>query len=165
MKKLDNKGFMLTETLVVATFVIATLVFLYTQFRTVNRSYSTSFKYNNAEELYALGNMGDYLKLNGMNVVGSVVTSSPEQYLDITSCSGTFLSETDYCKALVNTLGIKQIIVTSENLDSLKSIMKSNSHIPEEMKDFISVIKYDKTGTNYRLVAWFTNGTFASISI
>lgn len=165
MKKINNKGFMLTETLVVAAFVIATLVFLYTQFRTVNRSYSTSFKYNNAEELYALGNMSDYLKLNGISMVGSVATSSSEHYLDITSCSDSFLSETSYCNALVNTLGIKQVIVTEENLDALKSAMKSNERLSEDMKDFISVIKYDKTGTNYRIIAEFTNGTFATITI
>ncbi len=165
MKKLNNKGFMLTETLVVATFVIATLVFLYTQFRTVNRSYSTSFKYNNAEELYALGNVSDYLKLNGIHTVGSIVASSSERYLDITDCNGSFLSEANYCTALVNTLGIKQMIVTAENLDELKSAMKSNERLSENMKDFISVIKYNKTGSNYRIIAEFTNGTFATITI
>lgn len=165
MKKINNKGFMLTETLVVAAFVIATLVFLYTQFRTVNRSYSTSFKYNNAEELYALGNMSDYLKPNGISMVSSVATSSSDRYLDITSCSDNFLSETSYCNALINTLGIKQVIVAEENLDALKSAMKSNERLSEEMKDFISVIKYNKTGTGYRIIAEFTNGTFATITI
>ncbi len=165
MKKINNKGFMLTETLVVAAFVIATLVFLYTQFRTVNRSYSTSFKYNNAEELYALANMSDYLKLNGISMVGSIATSSSERYLDITNCSDSFLSEANYCNALVNTLGIKQVIIAEENLDALKSAMKSNERLSEDMKDFISVIKYDKTGTNYRIIAEFANGTFATITI
>lgn len=165
MKKLNNKGFMLTETLVVATFVIATLVFLYTQFRTVNRSYNTSFKYNNAEELYALANVSDYLKVNGISVVGSTAVSSSDNYLDITGCSDILLSETNYCTALVNTLGIKQVIVASENLDALKSTMNANERLSEDMKDFISVIKYDRNSANYRIIAEFTNGTFATIVI
>ncbi len=165
MKKLNNKGFMLTETLVVAAFVIATLVFLYTQFRTVNRSYNTSFKYNNAEELYALSNISDYLKLNGISKIQSVVTSSSQQYLDITGCSEVFLSENNYCLALMDTLSVKQVIVASENLDSLKSIIKTDNHLSEEMKAFISMIQYDNTSAGYRLIAEFANGTFATIAI
>ena len=101
MKKLDNRGFMLTETLVVAAFIIATLVFLYTQFRAVNKSYTMSFKYNNAEELYSLGNMRKYLSQNGIDVVASVVDHMETKNADITTCNGTWLSESNYCSSLI----------------------------------------------------------------
>ena len=46
MKKLNKKGFMLTETLIVATMLITILLVMYVQFKTVIRSYQQSFKYN-----------------------------------------------------------------------------------------------------------------------
>lgn len=165
MKKLDNQGFMLTETLVVATFVIATLVFLYAQFRTINRSYTTSFKYNNAEELYALGNVSDYLKLNGLSVVGPAASLADDKYLDITSCPGRFLSETNYCTALIESLNIKKIIITSENLNEIKANIKNDNILSEEMKNFINSVNYDANGSNYFLIAEFKNGTFAVLKV
>lgn len=165
MKKLDNKGFMLTETLVVAGFVIATLVFLYTQFRTVNRSYTISFKYNNAEELYALGNFADYLRSNGLYIIGPAATASETNYIDATTCTDRFLSESNYCNVLMESLQIKQVILTSENLDLLKGSMEADSLLSDEMKQFISSIKYDKEGIKYRLIAEFDSGTFATITV
>lgn len=164
MKKLNNKGFMLTETLIVAAFVIATLVFLYTQFRNINRSYTTSFKYNNVSELYALGSMGDYLKQNGLHIVGPASLLSDTKYIDLTSCTDRFLSETNYCNSLVGSLNIKKIIITSENLDDLKAVIDSDDKLSEEMKQFIGTIHYE-SGADYRIIAEFTNGTFATLKI
>lgn len=165
MKKLNNEGFMLTETLVVATFVIATLVFLYTQFRTINQSYTTSFHYNNAEELYALDNVVSYLRGNGLDVIGPLAVVSEEKYIDITSCNSQFLSETNYCTALIQSLNIKKVIITKESLEELKTIMKNDNNLSEEMKKFINGINYDKEGTAYRLIAEFNNGTFATLKV
>ncbi len=165
MKKMNNKGFMLTETLVVSGFVVATLVFLYTQFRTINRSYEVSFSYNNAEELYALGNLADYLRGNGLNVAGEVSTLAEERYLDITACPDNFLKETDYCNALIDSLDIKKAILTFENLDELKQRMDNDSHLSTNLKKFIKAIKYDAASSDYRIVAEFNNGTFATLKV
>lgn len=165
MKKLNNKGFMLTETLVVASFVIATLVFFYIQFRTVNKSYNISFKYNTVEELYALGNVKNYLKNNGLSTVTSMVTNAQDEYVDITKCSSYYLAESDYCLALMSTLNVKQIIVTKENLDTFKNITNSVDTLSEDMKQFISVIKYNTDDIGFRLIAEFQNGTYATIAL
>ena len=62
MKKIDNRGFMLTETLIVATFLVTTLLFLYIQFNNVTKTYDTSFKYNTVNGLYAVNNIINYIK-------------------------------------------------------------------------------------------------------
>ncbi len=166
MKKLNKKGFMLTETLVVATFIVTTLVFLYTQARTINKSYTNGFKYNNSEELYALGNVSDYLKLNGLNMIGSASISISKKYIEVSSCRDTYLSETSYCNALMTSLKIKKVIITSQNLDGLKSVMQTDSDLSEEMKQFITSIKYSNSdSTTYRLIAEFEDGTFATLNI
>ena len=51
MKK-NEKGFVLLETLIVTTFVVSTLIFLYTQFSNIKTSYDASFRYNTVEGLY-----------------------------------------------------------------------------------------------------------------
>lgn len=165
MKKLNNKGFMLTETLIVAGFVIATLVFLYTQFRTVSRSYTTSFKYNGVGQLYDLSNLGDYLKENGLTIIGEASLVDDHKYIDLTTCTDRFLSETNYCTALISTLNIKKAIITSENLEPLKQVMNNDSTLSEEMKQFISSIRYNVGGTDYQIIAEFTNGTFATLKV
>lgn len=164
MKKIGQRGFMLTETLVVAVIVTTTLVFLYTQFRTVNTSYKTSFQYNNVEELYALGNVSDYLKTNGLNVLGPAVSSTDEQYLDITSCPAVFLSESTYCQSLLSSLNIKKLIIGMENLDSLKNNL-NHLDFSTNMKTFIGRIAYKNESVDYRLIAEFKNGTFATIKL
>lgn len=165
MKKLNKMGFMLTETLIVASFVIATLVFLYTQFRTVSRSYAAGFKYNNAEQLYALENMSDYLKTENLTAIGLAINETSEEYVDITSCPSNAFERSVYCNALVDSLRIKQLIVTNENLGNFVKATPNISQFSEEMKTFISSIKYKKSGTNYRLIAEFLDGTFATITV
>ena len=51
MKKKNNKGFMLVETLIVATFLVTTLLFIYVQFNNITRTYDTSFRYNTVNGL------------------------------------------------------------------------------------------------------------------
>ena len=62
MKKLNKKGFMLTETLIVATMLITILLVMYVQFKTVIRSYQQSFKYNTINNLYSLYNVKKYVE-------------------------------------------------------------------------------------------------------
>ena len=69
MKKLDSKGFLLTELLVTATLVSTVLIFLYTQFYTIKRSYDTSFKYNTVNGLYALSNVRSFLEENDIYIL------------------------------------------------------------------------------------------------
>ena len=52
MKKNNNKGFMLLETMIVSAFIITTLTFLYVQFSNLKKSYEESFKYDSIPELY-----------------------------------------------------------------------------------------------------------------
>ena len=50
--------------------------------------------------------------------------------------------KTSYCNALMTSLKIKKVIITSQNLDGLKSVMQTDSDLSEEMKQFITSIKY-----------------------
>lgn len=49
---MNKKGFMLLETLVVSTFILGILIFLFIQLSTIKRAYDTSFRYNTITGLY-----------------------------------------------------------------------------------------------------------------
>ena len=81
MKKLDSKGFLLTELLVTATLVSTVLIFLYTQFYTIKRSYDTSFKYNTVNGLYALSNVRSFLEENDIYILTQGLNTT--SYIDL----------------------------------------------------------------------------------
>ena len=64
MKKMNKRGFMLTETLIVATMLISVLLILYIQFKSVNRSFTSSFSYNTVGSSYNLYNANKYIEIS-----------------------------------------------------------------------------------------------------
>ena len=63
MKK-RNKGFMLIETLVVSTFIISTLIYLYVQFTNLKKSYDISFRYDTIPGLYSAKEIDKFINNN-----------------------------------------------------------------------------------------------------
>ena len=55
MKKVNNKGFMLTETIVVSTFTLTILVLLFVYFKDLVIAYNDSYRYNTVEGVYSAG--------------------------------------------------------------------------------------------------------------
>lgn len=159
MKKIDNKGFMLTETLIVATFLVTTLLFLYIQFNNVTKTYDTSFKYNTVNGLYAVNNIINYVKSDGIDTLKTSINNV--DYIDITDCSDVYFTEQNYCNTLMDTLKIKTVLFTKENLSSLKS---SRTTLDQTMIDFIKFINYEEV-TGYRIIIEFNDSTFASLKI
>ena len=60
MKK-NELGFMLAETLIVATFISVILIYLFVQFRNINNNYEKTLKYNGVNEMYILEQVYNYL--------------------------------------------------------------------------------------------------------
>ncbi len=159
MKKMNNKGFMLTETLIVSTFLVTTLLFIYMQFNTVTNSYNTSFKYNTVNSMYALNNIADYIKTEEIDKLKNDLTNS--EYIDISKCPNTYFKETEYCQVLFETLKVKTVIFTLENLKELKS---KQTDLDQTIVDFIDYLNYDQTD-GYRVIAEFNDNTFASLKV
>jgi hypothetical protein len=163
MKKNNNRGFMLVETLVVSTFIFSTLIFLYVQFRTVNNSYSATFNYNTANGLYAVNNVKEYLLDVGYRDLALKI--GEEKYIDITSCPIQYISELSYCRALFEKLNIKTVIFTNQDLSELKGYLLQARPFDEDLNKFINFIKYDDADNEYRLIIAFKDDTFATLKI
>lgn len=166
MKKNNHsKGFMLVETLIVSTFITGTLVFLFIQFRTINQGYDISFKYNTINGLYAADNVKKYLLSNGIQILSPAIEKASKKYIDLTDCTDLYLTETNYCSALLPELNIKKIIITKNDLSTLIPLLDQDNSLEEEFKQFIRYIVYDKDALNHRLIIQFKDDTYATITI
>lgn len=159
MKKMNKKGFMLAETLIVSTFIMTILIFLYVQFRTVTDSYNTSFKYNNVNNIYAANNVR--LFLMGENISRIKSDLSSVNYVDVTSCPSTYITETSYCRKLLSDLRVRTALVVKDDLSNVKGHM--NSQWSEELKDFINALKTDSEPNAIRLIVEYDDDTYASL--
>lgn len=170
MKKLDSKGFLLTELLVTATLVSTVLIFLYTQFYTIKRSYDTSFKYNTVNGLYALSNVRSFLEENDIYILTQGLNTT--SYIDLKN-GNLQTANTAYFNELMTGLNIKYLIFTNQNIDNLinqinnGTALNSDTNEYEDLKKFIKRIDFDNkdTSNNYRIIAEFNDNTFASILV
>lgn len=170
MKKLDSKGFLLTELLVTATLVSTVLIFLYTQFYTIKRSYDTSFKYNTVNGLYALSNVRSFLEENDIYILIQGLNTT--SYIDLKN-DNLQTANTTYFNELMTGLNIKYLIFTNQNIDNLinqisnGTALNSDTNEYEDLKKFIKRIDFDNkdTSNNYRIIAEFNDNTFASILV
>lgn len=156
MKKINSKGFMLTETLIVSILLIVILLTIYVQFKKVNRSVENSFSYNTVSSLYNLYNVKLYLEQEKFS--GIVARLAEEDYVELTDCSESLFERPSYCKNVFSSVGIKRIFATNENLYSL--IKKKP--FDQKLNNFIESIDYEaKSG--YKLIAEFEDGSYASV--
>lgn len=161
MKKMNNKGFMLTEVLIVATFLVTTLLFIYIQFNNITRTYDNSFKYNTVNGLYNAKNIISYISNDGIENLKNGLSQDGVEFINITDCSNAYFTETEYCSILMSSANVKTALFTNENLETLIS---TTTNLDQTLTDFINYINYE--GTNeYRMVIEFNDNTFASLKI
>ena len=156
MKKKNNKGFVLVETLVVTAFVAGVLIYLYLQFTNLNASYEESYRYNTVEGLYALKDIIDYLE--GYENVDQLINDNINNlsYIDITDCS--IFAYLTYCKKLFGLENIKNIVVTHNSIPKDADF----SGYSLGFQNFIGKITPEGEQP-YRLVAEFNNSTYATV--
>lgn len=156
MKKMNNKGFMLTETLIVSILLIIVLMTIYVQFKNVNGKVKNSFTYNTVSSLYNLYNVKLYLEQEKFSVI--VAQLDELDYIDLSDCSEIYFDRKTYCSNILNSAGISKLIATRENLYSLIE----EAPFDAKLNNFISSIDYE-TIDGYRLIAEYVDGTYASL--
>ena len=158
MKKNINFGYMLVETLLVTIFVAGVLIFLFIEFSNLDNSYEISFKYNTVENLYALGDIRDYIQSN-KDIFNQLKSKLENNNGYIENCD--FSNDEMYCAKLLNLENIEQLVIT-ENSFNKSSFPTSD----EEFINFINKISADGDEL-YRLIASFKdskgNRTYATL--
>lgn len=169
MKKLNNKGFLLVETIVVATFTLTVLIALFLQFKNLLVSYNGSYNYNTVEGIYNLNAVKDYVMQyqSSENPLNKQLKSSNVPFLVLYkdgSCNTELeMAGLNYCDELMRQGNFKTVIFSSSDPTKLKDYLKSteNGNISEEMKNLIK--RLEKVSDQNRLVAEYNNGTLATI--
>lgn len=158
----NNKGFVITEVLVLATVIIGVLIFMYSQFKNITRSYEYSFKYDTVEGLYLANNIVNYINQGSYDTL--VSNLSDKKYLDIYNenegCNMNYFQTPNYCDMLFGESKIEQAYFTKENLKELKVNMQE---LNEDFKDFINSINTTNAFNDYRIIIKYKNGTFATM--
>ena len=73
--KLNKRGYVMTEALIISAVVLTSLVLIYLQFSRLNRHYNDSYYYYNVNDIYALKQIATYLdNENTTNLKNSVST-------------------------------------------------------------------------------------------
>ena len=157
MKKLNNEGFMLAETLIVTTFVAGILIFLFIQFTNLGESYDDSYIYNTPEGLYALEDIKEYINTDLDLLVYIEENIETQKYIDLTDCN--LFRNKEYCINLFNLENIDKIFITTNTFDK-ESITDYN----EDFNTFIDKI-ISEGSEKYRLVASFKNSMFATLRL
>lgn len=170
MKKINNKGFLLLETLVVTTFVVAVLTYLYIQYINLKKNYNKSFTYNTVPGLLHAKEVDDFLNENLVYMYAtSDLVSSQDKYIELASdntCNlSYFSSNSSYCNSLINKMDIKTILLLPTNLTTPLNTLKNNSICSLEFYNYIKSIKVKNDNTKYILVFEYKDKTYANILI
>lgn len=149
MNRVGNKGFLLAEALIVSTFVLTVLIYLFVQFKNIMIDYKKNYSYNTVEDIYNLGSLSKYIDHNNLSFNSGKIYES-----------GNFRD--DMFSQMASEMNIDYILYTDSDVEKIKN---SISQYDQDVIDFISKVKFKKIENKGRLVAKFKNGNFASIVI
>ena len=161
MKK-NNKGFTLIETLIVSTFVAATLTYLFIQINNTLTNYDITYRYDSINALYNANTLTSYLKQNGYQNLISLNNSNG--YVDITTSTNVNGNST-YYNLLIDKINAKTVLFTTADMTNLKQNIKSTSY-SEELKRYIEKKDTLSTATNeYVIIVEYKDNTFATAKL
>nr|MBP3258657.1 thrombospondin type-1 domain-containing protein [Bacilli bacterium] len=158
MKKcLDNKGYIMTEALIISGIVLAALILIYANFARINKNSNENYYFNNVNGIYALNQVATFLEEDGIDSMVEAING----YVDITNC--TYATDTKYCKLLVDGANIKHLIFTYNDKYFINNSLAKNNPYNLRMYDFVKTL--DDSTPNYGalLVAEFNDGYYAAI--
>lgn len=158
MKKSFNKGFMLVETLMVASFISITLVYLFVQFRNININYNNSLSYNSVNGMYINNQIKNFLRQYDIESLSKEIAYGNVTYYDLKDCSLDIYTDKEYCNMFYNTLNIKNVYYISEKINA------DTSKFSGELFKYVNTLTKED-GDMFLIVSEFTDGSFANLKM
>ncbi|MCM1370489.1 MAG: glycine rich domain-containing protein [Clostridium sp.] len=162
MKK-NEKGFILTEVLIISAIVLGVLVFMYAQFRNINVSFRQTYRYNTVEGIYKANEIKKFIESDAINSMISLLNDENKTYIDITECDVSTYNNPSFCKILYEKLGIKSVLLLNEDVTSL--VNSGMDNLDNGTKNFIKYVGKNYTGNYYRIIAVFDDDTYSTVRI
>lgn len=178
MKKRNEKGFLLAESIIVGVFVLSLFTFLFVNIIPLVGEYENEEKYDTISSVY------------NTNLIRSMIMgdANVNDILKLTQASGTVntynvftgdsicnrLDKKNFCKKLLNStyLDVHSIYITWYRTNKIKDDVKNHPHnFPRAVRDYVgSMDKYTQpAGDTYdkykRVIVYYNDGTFANLEI
>lgn len=166
MKKMNKKGFVLAEAIVVAVFILGIFTFIGANFFTLLAKYNKVINYDNPEEIYLINTLYDEVKLSGQAVEGQAVEDGLYTFDDSNgtsiTCSNKLgincsLFKDNYYRTLIfNYLKIKSIYIKKGSEINCRNINIRG------LREYCTYKKEDfNTSSSQVYLVQFTNNRFA----
>lgn len=165
-KKVNKKGFMLVETLIVSVFVMGIFSLLYANFFPLVGEYERYKNYNTVEATY-IAHWARMIALKGLpdSVYNEVKTKG---YKDISDCSLYTNEESEgVCGAFLVMNNVSKIYLTTYSTTTFKNFVKDNNTFERDFREYISYLptyskntsKTPNTGYYRVIVEYISNDT------
>lgn len=148
MKKLNNKGFVLMETLIVSVFVMSLFMVLYTDLFPLLGEYKRRENYDDIDSKYTAHYIRMMVLENGTEQLTNGVLNNG--YVDMMNCSSEYFTDTNYCITLKEKFNITKMYLAEYNIKKIKEFASNLPNTENENLEFKEYMKYlqefDDTG-------------------
>lgn len=165
MKKKGNGGFLLSESLIVSTFVLTVIMLMFVQFKGIIVNNKKQYSYNSVENIYSLGSLAEFIRNNSVTISNNNVMIFTGGESGSCSANVTNLTQRIICTNMAKAIDADYIFYTDSDIDTVKSSVSSMASINQDMKDFVQRVNADRVDGRKRLIAKFINGNFATVVI
>ena len=165
MKKLNNKGFVLAETLVVATFVMGIFAIFYNNFYPLMSEYEKRETYDDIDSKYSVFWIKRLIQLNSYNDTNMINNVNSNGFYRFTCNDIMDADRKKICDALLEKLevskagGVYNIYITKYNLTTFKNKVRNNNAFSSSLQDYVLYLPDYKRESlnfaNYRIIAEF----------
>ncbi len=186
MKKLNNKGFVMTETLVVAVFIMGIFGIMYNNYYPLIGEYERREVFDDVDSKYGAFWVKRFIQHSSYNLTAAMVNSINNNGYTMVSCNNI---TNDYrktmCTKLLKELEVKdyssqpKIYLTKYNLETFKNYVKADTDYATfsgGFSDYVNYLPIYKVGSlndaSYRILIEFErnkNGvnftTYATIEV
>lgn len=147
MKKKNNKGFILVETLIVTVFVVTLFIFVYRATLPSMGEYEQQNYYDDIDSIY-YSNLFKQMITRYANIDYIDNYLADNTYMDVSDCTDiNIYSNNNYCQILKNKLSIKdddKILLTKYNIKDFKEEVKRNDYFDSgtlsNFRDYIKTV-------------------------
>ena len=162
-KVLNNRGFILVETLIVGVFIMGIFSLLYTNFFPLIGEYERYKNYDTVESTYVV-HWARMIALKGLPE-SSYTKASNTGYIDISDCSlYTNNNWQNYCDSYKLVNNISKIYLTPYSTVKFKNFIKDNKNFSRSFREYISYLPTYSKNTNktpstgyYRIIVEYTS--------
>ena len=159
MKKLDNKGFVLAETLVVTVFIMTIFTILYNNFFPLIGEYEKREHYDDVDSKYQvfwLKNFAQHSNFQFPNLASSNGYKEYNSSNDFCKFTGENANtQIEMCKQYFQSAGVKKVYLSTYNISNLKNNIEDTGGFSDYINYLPTYKNPSLNGARYRVIASF----------